>query len=56
MPDVPSNVVITESMLQPVIDGVAANIAVILPTGIALFAIFLGISLIPRLFRRFTSA
>lgn len=46
---------ITEEMLQPLIDGVSANVGVILPVGLGLFAIFLGIALIPRLIKKFTS-
>lgn len=46
---------ITEAMLQPLVDGVTANVGVILPVGLGLFAIFLGISLIPRLIKKFTS-
>jgi hypothetical protein len=46
---------INESMLQPLIDGVTANVGVILPVGLGLFAIFLGINLIPKLIKKFTS-
>jgi hypothetical protein len=46
---------ITEEMLQPLIDGVTANVAVILPVGLSLFAIFLGIALIPKLIAKFTN-
>ena len=45
---------ITTEMLQPVVDGVTANIAVIFPVGLSLFAIFIGIRLVPRLIRNFT--
>ena len=44
---------ITSEMLEPVFDGVKANLAVIVPVGIALFAIILGITLIPWIFSKF---
>lgn len=46
---------ITQDMLQPLVDGVTANVGVILPVGLGLFAIFLGISLIPKLIKKFTA-
>ena len=42
-------------MLKPVVDGVAANLAVIIPIGIALFAILLGVTLIPKVIKKFLS-
>ena len=38
-----------------VVDGVAANLAVIIPIGIALFAILLGVTLIPKVIKKFLS-
>ncbi len=46
---------ITSDMLSPVLDAVKDNIAVIVPVAIGLFAIMLGIALIPRLFKKFTN-
>lgn len=45
---------ITGDMLEPVLEGVTANIGVILPIGVGLFAIVLGIKFIPRIFHMFT--
>lgn len=45
---------ITSDMLSPVLEGVTANIGVILPIGIGLFAICLGIRFIPRIFKMFS--
>ena len=45
---------ITEEMLEPLIQGVIANVTVILPIGLGLMAIFLGIRIIPGLISRFT--
>ncbi len=44
---------ITEEMLAPLVEGVMANVQVILPIGLGLFTIFLGIRLIPNLISRF---
>lgn len=44
---------ITADMLQPVVDGVTANVGVILPIGLTLFALFIGIAIIPKLIRKF---
>lgn len=52
-PAVPG-VAITAEMLQPLVDGITANIGVILPIGIGLMAIFIGINLIPKLIKKFT--
>lgn len=45
---------ITPDMLKPLVDGVSANIGVILPVGLGLFAIFIGIALVPKLIKKFT--
>ncbi len=49
-------VAITEEMLSPVVEAVVANIAVILPVGLGLFAIMVGIRLIPGMLLRFLRA
>lgn len=46
-------IAITSDMLTPLVQGVVSNIGVILPFGIGLFGIFLGIRLIPGLISRF---
>lgn len=48
-----SGVAITTEMLTPVVTGTTANIAVILPVGIALFAIMIGVGLIPAIIKKF---
>ncbi len=40
---------ITTDMLTPLVEGVVANVGVILPVGLGLFAIFLVIRIIPGL-------
>ena len=47
------SIAITTDMLTPLVEGVVANIQVILPVGLGLFAIFLGIRIIPGLISRF---
>lgn len=48
------SIAITTEMLAPLVDSVVANVGVILPVGIGLFGMFLGIKLIPMLFSKFT--
>ena len=44
---------LTPEMLEPVLEGAAANVAVIVPVGIGLFVILLGVSLIVIVFTKF---
>jgi hypothetical protein len=44
---------VTAEMLEPVLEGVKANLGVIIPVGIGLFAIIFGIGFIPKLFNMF---
>ena len=48
------SVAITAEMLSPITDAVTANIGVILPVGIAIFGILIGVALVPKLIKRFT--
>lgn len=45
--------VVTSSMLEPVVDTIMANVTVLLPVGLGILAIMLGISLIPRIIYKF---
>ena len=49
------SVAISTEMLKLVVEGVADNLAVIIPIGIALFAILLGVTLIPKVIKKFLS-
>lgn len=51
--DLPT-IAITQDMLKPLVEGVVANITAVLPMGIALFSVFLGIRIIPAIFSRFS--
>lgn len=44
---------ITTSMVEPILDYITANIAVIMPVGITAMGIMLGIRLIPRIIYNF---
>ncbi len=44
---------VTSEMLEPVLEGAKANLGVIVPVAIGLFAIMLGIGFIPVLFKKF---
>ncbi len=48
------NLAITTDMLTPLVEGVMANVAVVLPVGIGLFAVFLGLRILPKLVSKFT--
>ena len=44
---------VTNEMLEPVLEGAKANLGVIVPVGVGLFAIVMGIGFIPLMFRKF---
>jgi len=44
---------ITNEMLTPLVQGVVDNISAVLPVGLGIFAVFLGIRIIPSLISRF---
>jgi len=44
---------LSAEMLEPVLEGAAANVGVIVPIGIGLFVIILGVTLIPLVFSKF---
>lgn len=46
-------VVVTSDMLKPITDSITGNLPVLLPVGITLMAISLGVALIPRVIYRF---
>lgn len=46
-------VTITNEMLTPLVEGIVAIISSILPVGLGIFAVFLGIRIIPSLISRF---
>ena len=44
---------VTAAMLQPVTDAITNNLGVLLPVGITIMAILIGVSLIPRIIYKF---
>lgn len=48
-----STVVVTADMLKPITAAITGNLPVLLPVGITLMAISLGVALIPRVIYRF---
>ena len=44
---------LSQDILAPILYGIYANISTILPIGLGLFSIFLGIRIIPGLISRF---
>lgn len=44
---------VTSEMLQPVVDAITSNLGVLLPVGITIMAILIGIALIPRIIYKF---
>lgn len=47
---------ITTQMLAPLVDGIVSNVNVVLPVGLGIMGLMLGIRIVPSLLRRFTGA
>jgi len=45
--------VVTEAMLTPVVEGITANAGALLPAGLTIMGIMVGIGLIPRILYKF---
>lgn len=48
-----SLVVITPDMLEPVVSAITSNLGVLLPVGLSILAVMLGVALIPRIIWKF---
>lgn len=44
---------VTSSMLSPITDAITSNLGVLLPVGLTIMAILIGVSLIPRIIYKF---
>lgn len=44
---------VTSDMLQPISDAITGNLGVLLPIGITIMAVMLGVALIPRIIWKF---
>lgn len=47
------DLIITAAMLEPITEAITSNLAVLLPVGIGLMSIMIGVRLIPRIIYRF---
>ncbi len=48
-----SAVVVTAEMLEPVVSAITDNLGVLLPVGLTILAVMIGVSLIPRIIYKF---
>lgn len=48
-----SPVVVTADMLQPIVDSITGNLGVLLPVGVTILAVMIGVALIPRIIWKF---
>lgn len=44
---------VTAAMLKPITDSLSSNLGVLLPVGITIMAVLIGVSLIPRIIYKF---
>lgn len=44
---------ITAAMVTPIVDAVNSNVGILLPVGIGIMAIMIGVSMIPRIVYKF---
>lgn len=45
--------VVTQEMLQPVVDAISQNLNVLLPVGLSILGIMIGVALVPRIIWKF---
>jgi len=48
-----NGLIITSSMLEPIVSAITNNLGVLLPVGISIMAIMIGVKLVPRIIYRF---
>lgn len=48
-----NGVAITASMLAPITDALTGNLGVLLPVGVTIMGVMIGVSLIPRIVYKF---
>ena len=48
-----NGVAVTADMLKPITDNLNSNLGVLLPVGIAIMSVMIGVSLIPRIVYKF---
>lgn len=45
--------IVTSEMLAPILTGLSANLTILLPVGIGIMGIMIGVSMIPRIVYKF---
>lgn len=48
-----SNALITSAMLEPIVSTLNSNLGVLLPVGITIMGVMIGVGLIPRIIYKF---
>ena len=48
-----STAIVTAAMLKPLVDTISTNVGVLLPVGIGIMGIMIGIAIIPRIIYKF---
>lgn len=48
-----TDLVITAEMLEPITTAITSNLSVLLPVGIGIMAIMIGVHLVPRIIYKF---
>ncbi|MED4350876.1 hypothetical protein P9265_00820 [Schinkia azotoformans] len=48
-----TSAVVTSAMLSPITDTISSNLTVLLPVGIGILGIMIGVSLIPKIVYKF---
>lgn len=44
---------VTSAMLEPIVDSITGNLGTLLPVGLTIMAVMIGVSLIPRIIYKF---
>lgn len=48
-----TSAIVTSGMVQPILDTLTANLGVLLPVGVTIMGVMIGVSLIPRIIYKF---
>lgn len=48
-----TNAIVTSDMLSGLTSTITDNLAVVLPVGLGIFAIFIGINIVPKIIKKF---
>lgn len=53
METVAPTIALTADMVKPIVDAVSSNIGILVPVGIGILAVMVGVNLIPRVVYKF---